>query len=93
MVVGRGVRHVRHMPGAGDGRVLEVSGRESEAGSAVQGVCRRLGRVQSQLPSMLHESLDQAEQPMSVVSTRVDRTKTGQIINYTYVYVKYSAFL
>jgi len=45
----------------------------------ISGVCRRVGWVQPQLPPLLHEPLDQAEQPVSALPAGLDRPEVGKI--------------
>jgi len=45
----------------------------------VSGLRCRVGRVQPQLPPLLHEPLDQAEQQVPALSTGVDRSKVGEV--------------
>ena len=46
---------------------------------SILGMCRRLGRVQPFVPSLLHEPLDQAEQPLPTLPTRLDRAEAWKI--------------
>ena len=43
------------------------------------GVRCRLGRVQPFVPPLLHESLDQAEQPMPALPTGLDRPEAWKV--------------
>ena len=45
-----------------------------------EGLRGGVGRLQPQLSPVLHESLDQTEQPLSSLSTGVDCSETRQVI-------------
>ena len=63
----------------GYGRLFEMSGWIENRRQRNQGLRCCLGRMQSQFPPMLHESVDQAEQSLSSLSARVDRSEIGEI--------------
>ena len=67
---------------SGHGCLSEMSGGiedDDDRCPSFQRLCRRLGRMQPFVPSMLHESMDQTEQPMSPLSARVDGPKAGKV--------------
>ena len=70
--------YIKTFPCFSDGRVPAVPGR-AEGGPRRQGLRGGVGRLQPQLPPVLHEPLDQAEQPLPPLPAGVDRPEAGQV--------------
>jgi len=77
--LGRGVRHVRHLQGAGDGRLPAVSSREQEGLLRQAGLRRGVGRVQPLLPLLLHVPVGEAEQPVPALPAGVVHPAHGEV--------------
>ena len=64
---------------AGDGRVSPLPVRDEAGRAGREGLRGGVGRLQPQLPPVLHEPLDQAEQPLPALPAGVDRAEAGQV--------------
>ena len=60
--------------------MLEMSVRDKGGCQRRKGLRGGVGRVQPQLSSVLHESLDKAEQQVSSLPAGMDRTKVREIV-------------
>ena len=70
---------------AGDGRVSPLPVRDEAGRAWREGLCGGVGRLQPQLPPVLHEPLDQAEQPLPALPAGVDCAEARKMSRHQHI--------
>ena len=70
---------------AGDGRVSPLPVRDEAGRAWREGLRGGVGRLQPQLPPVLHEPLDQAEQPLPALPAGVDCAEARKMSRHQHI--------